>query len=53
MKFRVFAVTSLIMVSALFPITSFSMIHKLCDFDECCYVDGGGNGYCVPNGLGV
>lgn len=41
------------MVSALFPITSFSMIHKLCDFDECCYVDGGGNGYCVPNGLGV
>jgi len=53
-KSALFTMTAIVM-SAAMPFSVFAapeqnddVIYVLCDFHECCYVDSGGNGYCVP-----
>ncbi len=53
MKIKAIALLAVTCSFALVPSSAFARIYRVCDIHECCFIDGGGNGYCVDRNLQV
>lgn len=53
MKKPAFALVAVAALCTFAPTSASARMYKICDFHECCYIDGGGNGYCVDRNLQV
>ena len=51
MKSKSLTLAVLSLAFAFAPLSASARIHKVCDLQECCFVDSGGNGYCVDRSL--
>lgn len=51
MKSKAIALIAFSLAFAFTPSTASARIYKVCDLQECCFLDSDGNGYCVDRSL--